>query len=176
MSRIVTDQDLIGILAYKPNPLNQEGVSGLTVECHPNPGLGHLFTFLALTYTSTEGLITRKWTPCASGSPWEGVVPCSPSFIRSEIARIERAALWEQNHYHPLSPEELIMCDPEIYLIRIKDAEKGREKTVCMIDPDLALEKSVRALGRAIRSLIHRRRRGFIWRFWLHSLVQRFPV
>jgi hypothetical protein len=107
LSQILTVQELIDLLAVKPNPLDDEGVSGLTIEIHPNPGQGYLFTFLALTYTPVMGLITRRWTPGAPGSSWEGTIPCNPLFIRSLIMPIEWAGLWELDHYHPPPPEDL---------------------------------------------------------------------
>lgn len=176
MSRILTVQELIDLLAVKPNPLDVEGVSGLTIEIHPNPGQGHLFTFLALTYTPVMGLITRKGTAGVPGSSWQGTIHCEPLFIRSLIMPIERAGLWELDHYHPPPPEDLMMCDPNTYFIRIKDTERGQDKIVYLFFPELAPERSIQKLTKAITSLTNRTRRRFVWQVWLHSLVRRLPV
>jgi hypothetical protein len=182
MNRVVTYQELIDVLAMKPNPLDEEGVAGLSIEWVPDQGRGPLFLsgqsflffFLALTHTPAQGLITRRVSRCAPGPRWEDTLPCQPSFVRSQIVKLEHAGLWNQAHYNLPPPEHPIMRHGHTYFVRIKDAETGRDRMVCLDTPEDAPERSVQRLGRAITSLTNRTRWGFVWRSRLHALLRTF--
>jgi hypothetical protein len=161
-------EELIRFLRITPNPLDQDGISGVTIEWHPNPGYGQVFLFLSLTYRETRGAVMRRAHQALSG--WEGELSCHASLIRFWIRDLEKHGIWEQDHYASTF-EEMTMVDPQWYVIRIKDTSTKRDHTFCLDCPEQATEPSVRLLFRRIRALAYRPKWRFTWRCWLSSIL-----
>src|SRR5437016_5961478 len=135
MANLSGYDELIQQLRIKPNPLDEKGVSGLTIEWHPNPGYGLLFYFLALTFDGCHGKITRRAFHAWPAPSWQGEIACDTSLIKREITSLERLGLWDQDHFHAVH-DDMSMVHPQYYIVRVKDCATRRDKTVCLVSPE----------------------------------------